>query len=248
MKSRLSEDDQGPGPLTALRPDAPFYAIGDIHGRLDLLESLLSRINPDDDQRLVFLGDYVDRGPNTADTLVALHEMSNRRPDDIICLMGNHEKMLLAFVDDPLGKGSSWLRNGGAATLRSFGIDAPPDRGSADQILAACDALESAIPQDLMQWLRQLPLSWNSGNIWCVHAAMDPAISPSVQSAGTMLWGHRDFLKTDRLDDAVVVHGHTTVVEPTRHFSRIAIDTGAHQSNRLTAAHLSQNACQFVCT
>ncbi len=237
-----------PRAFTQLKPETSFNAIGDVHGCSDLLDVLLEKIDPAQDQRLIFLGDYVDRGPNTAATLERLYVMTQQRPDDVICLMGNHEKMMLKFLDDPLGQGSNWLRHGGVETLASYGIDGVSGRASPDAAIAACEAFERALPIEIAQWLRQLPLQWQSGNICCTHAAMDPTIAPSAQAAKTMLWGHRDFLGIDRADDFVVVHGHTTVSAPARHASRIAIDTGAHKTGRLTAACIRHDHCAFITT
>ncbi|WP_168769203.1 metallophosphoesterase family protein [Yoonia maricola] len=236
-------------PITnVLQPDAPFFAIGDLHGRLDLMDSLLQKIDPSEDQTLVFLGDYIDRGPNAAGTLARLFALAHQRPNQVVCLMGNHEKMMLDFIDDPLGKGGGWLRNGGIATLESYGINGIADSASADDILEVCETFEGALPAGMLAWVRQLPLCWNSGNIWCVHAAMDPGTSPHAQRSKTMLWGHRDFMRADRKDDAVIIHGHTIVGKPTKHNSRIAIDTGAYQTQQLTAAHISAESCTFVST
>lgn len=231
-----------------LRPDAPFYAVGDIHGRVDLLTDLLARIDADQDQRIVFLGDYVDRGPNSAATLRLLYALQQRRPDQIFCLMGNHERMMCDFIDDPLDRGAIWLRNGGLATLASYGITQIGTKPTADQMIEACDALEAALPADMAAWLTRLPLSWNSGNIWCAHAAMDPEVDPSRQRSRTLLWGNRAFLDAPRQDDICVIHGHTIVDRPVNMNSRIAIDTGAYRTGKLTAVHVSHESCEFIST
>lgn len=231
-----------------LKPDAPFYAVGDIHGRADLLDKLLSQIGPDESAPMVFLGDYIDRGPDAAAALTQLFEMQNRHPSAVICLLGNHEKMMLDFIDDPLGNGANWLKYGGTATLRSFGVADVARQPNPDQAIALSGALEKALTPPLLHWLRRLPLSWNSGNIWCVHAAMDPAAPPDEQKSDVMLWGHRAFLRTPRHDGVSVVHGHTTVSKPSSHSSRIAVDTGACQTSRLTAAYVGTDTCRFITT
>lgn len=229
-----------------LRPDAPFYAIGDIHGCDDLLARLLSRIDPEDDQQLVFLGDYVDRGPASAGVLKRLFDMTRSYGDRIMCLRGNHERMMCQFIDDPLGKGARWLVNGGIETLKSFGISGVDRKPDADVAMAACDALEKAMPDGMIAWLNTMPLSWRSGNVWCTHAAMDPAVAPEDQKPNTMLWGHSAFLHTVRTDDICIVHGHTIVPLPINADSRISIDTGAYRSGALTAAHISPQGCEFI--
>lgn len=231
-----------------LRPDAPFYAVGDIHGRVDLLADLLARIDPDQDQKIVFLGDYVDRGPDSAAALQLLFELQQRRPDQIVCLMGNHERMMCDFMDDPLDRGAIWLRNGGMATLASYGITDIGAKPTADQTIKACEALEAALPADIATWLARLPLSWNSGNVWCAHAAMDPEVDPGRQQSRTLLWGNRAFLDAPRQDEICVIHGHTIVDRPVNMNSRIAIDTGAYRTGKLTAAHISHGQCNFIST
>lgn len=243
-----SLSDRSAGKENLLQPDSPFFAIGDIHGRSDLLDDLLAQIDTDQNEQLVFVGDYVDRGPDSARTLSRLYEMAQRRPGQVTCLMGNHEKMMLDFIDDPLGGQANWLRNGGVTTLESFGISGVSMHADADEAMAASDALEAALPADLFVWLRALPLFWNNGNIWCVHAALDPAAPPDAQRSGTMLWGNRDFLKMPRNDGICVVHGHTRVSAPENQNSRIAIDTGAYDTGLLTAAYIAQDTCRFIQT
>ncbi len=231
-----------------LKPTTPFFAIGDIHGCVALLKDLLARIDPDNDQNLIFLGDYVDRGPQSAETLSLLFKLSRERPDQVVCLKGNHEKMMCEFVDDPLDRGKRWLRNGGLDTLRSYGIDGLGEQPTPDEALDACDALEKALPKGMLEWLRELPLTWNSGNVWCVHAGMDPRTTPQRQRSGTLLWGHRDFMKLSRGDGICVVHGHTIVDAPANANGRVSIDTGAYVTGRLTAARIADQQCTFICT
>jgi serine/threonine protein phosphatase 1 len=231
-----------------IKPDAPFYAVGDIHGRFDLLVDLLARIDPADSQQIIFLGDYIDRGPDSARTLSYLYDLTLRRPKDVICLMGNHERMMLDFIDDPLGRGSGWLRNGGITTLASFGIKTRPQHHDSEQLLEICSAFEAVLPASLIKWMRQLPLCWNSGNMWCVHGAMNPAAPPVGQRSKTMLWGHRDFLNIPRQDGACIIHGHTSVAEPTNFDSRIAVDTGAYRTDKLTGAYITKGQCDFIST
>ncbi len=244
----VAGDNHGPVAQNTLKPDIPFIAVGDIHGRRDLLESLMSKVDPAGNRQLVFLGDYIDRGPDAAGTVSSLFAMAQARPEHVICLMGNHEKMMLDFLDDPLGRGMNWLRNGGIATLESYGIYGVRQRVDPDVALAACNALETALGSDVIAWLRHLPLYWNSGNVWCVHAAMDPAMAPTAQKVDTMLWGQRHFLNTARADGTCVVHGHTIVSDPVNFNSRISIDTGAYRTNRLTAALIADSHCAFVST
>lgn len=244
-KAGTGQDQNMPNELW---PDAPFLAIGDIHGRVDLVTDLVAKIDPNQDQKIVFLGDYVDRGPDSANTLLYLYELAQDRPDQIVCLMGNHEKMMCEFIDDPLDRGTRWLCNGGLATLRSYGITSVGETLTPDQVMEACEALEAALPDGIAAWLRNLPLSWNSGNIWCAHAAMDPELAPHQQRSNTLLWGNQAFLDSPRQDGICVIHGHTIVDKPSNTGTRIAIDTGGYKTGRLTAAHITHEHCNFICT
>lgn len=236
-----------PSVETRLAPARPFVAIGDIHGCHDLMHQHFQTLRQElgETMELVFLGDYADRGPHSAQVLAQLYDWQTASPETVICLMGNHEKMLLEFIDDPAGKGLRWLVNGGRETLASYGISLPEGHVSADDAADAADAFEEALPEGLETWLRGLPLIWSNGNIHCVHAAMDPHTAPDKQSRRTLLWGHRDFLTTPREDGQTVVHGHTIMAEPTIGDTRISIDTGAYHTGRLTAALISEGSCEF---
>ena len=122
-------DPRKPRFVAPITPDRPFVAVGDIHGRLDLLEALLVMLESEAPKLpLVFLGDYVDRGPDSAGVLRKLMTLEQDGAREVVCLMGNHEAMMLEFLDMPGAKWPLWTRNGGSATLRSFGLD--PDSGS----------------------------------------------------------------------------------------------------------------------
>ncbi|MEQ3748532.1 MAG: metallophosphoesterase family protein [Celeribacter sp.] len=219
--------------------------MGDIHGRADLLDRLLEKLHQQapPDARLICVGDYVDRGEESARTLRDLHALTQQHPDHVICLMGNHEEMLLNFLDAPAQAGPSWLRHGGLQTLASFGLPAPaPGSSGATPDTAAWedlrDRLRAALGPDLETWLRALPLRWSSGNVTVVHAGADPALPLEAQPAQALLWGHRDFTTTPRSDGHWVLHGHTITDAPQVQAGRIAIDTGAYATGRLTAALL----------
>lgn len=234
---------------TILEPERPFWAIGDIHGNAVLLDALLEKMRAEGAaEQVIFLGDYVDRGQHSSDVLAQIFKMQQECPDNVVCLMGNHEKMLLEFIDDPLGRGARWLANGGLETLASFGISGVKKRPDAEDAIDAADALEDAMPAGLQAWLRNLPMHWSSGNMHCVHAAMDPAKPVSRQREEVLLWGHRDFMKVPRSDGQSVVFGHVIVPKANVHDGRIAVDTGAYKTGRLTAALVEHGSCRFVST
>ena len=235
-----------------MTPERPFYAVGDVHGCRDQLNAALSRIDDDiethdvSDPMLVLLGDYIDRGPKSAEVLETLMALNLSEPDAVVCLLGNHEQMMLDFLDNPLKAGPRWLRNGGIDTLESYGIASISADAEQEQLYEACEELWDALPSETDLWLRQLPLHWSSGNLHCVHAALDPARSISQQSQDVMLWGCDSFLKTPRTDGNWVVHGHTVVDAPVWEHSRVSLDTGCYFTGTLTAAAFTNKTCRIV--
>ena len=248
LRHLFRSGDAGP------EPDRPLYLIGDIHGRADLLQKLFDLIDRDQSARgleqplAIFLGDYVDRGADSRRVLLTLSSMAEGLANDadaegeMLCLMGNHERMLLDFLDSPAEAGPRWLRNGGVQTLESFGLDGIAETAGPEVLEAARDALAEALGADatdgLAAWLRGLPLIAQSGNVAMVHAGCDPARAIDDQLPGTLLWGHPEFLIRPRNDGLWVAHGHTVVSRPAVTEGRIALDTGAWFSDRLTAAIL----------
>ncbi len=238
----------------ALAPDRPVIAIGDVHGCVSALDALLERIDAACEEdpalrgvMLVFLGDLVDRGPDSREVLARARALTEQLPENVACLLGNHELMMLDFIDDPLGRGLRWLAFGGAETLQSFGITPVSHKAKADAVMDTADALDEALNADGVQaWLRALPDRWLSGNVACVHAAMAPDRSFEDQSRRHLCWGQSEFLTRPREDGLWVVHGHTTVAEPTCIDGRVALDTGAYRTGRLTAAVISTGQCQFL--
>lgn len=216
-------------------PDEDFIAVGDIHGRYDLMQRLLARLSEHRElDRLVFLGDYIDRGEQSAEVLKGLHWLDGRS-GRAVCLRGNHEEMLLAFLEDPLAKGPDWLRHGGRQTLQSFGVFPVPPSAPAADWLAARDSLARAMGADMIGWLQQLPVIWQTGNIVAVHAGLDPAKPVAAQSESDLVWGHPEFLQTPRQDGVWVIHGHTIVDQVIPGKGRIGVDTGAFATGKLSA-------------
>lgn len=211
-------------------PNAPFRAAGDIHGRADLLARALARTGPP----LICVGDYIDRGPDSATVLRTLAT----RPD-VTCLMGNHEAMLLAFFEAPDREGPRWLRNGGVETLASFGISPAPDPRSPAALATTAEALRVAMGDALLDWLRGLPSLWQSGNVAVVHAGADPARPLDAQTPETLHWGHPSFPGRRRRDGVWIVRGHVIVPEPHAADGVVSIDTGAWATDRLTVTTIA---------
>ncbi|WP_371168149.1 metallophosphoesterase family protein [Aliiroseovarius sp. 2305UL8-7] len=227
-------------------PDAPFFAVADIHGRLDLLEGVLRQLEQvDEPHPTVFVGDYVDRGPDSAGVLRRLFDLQSAKPDQVVCLAGNHEDMLLGFLDDPVRYHRLWLRNGGAETLRSFNVMSPEDERESE-ILDARDELSAQLGADLRAWLSSLPVSWRSGNVWVTHAGADPAVDMERQDRHALIWGHPEFHKRAREDGQWVVHGHTIVPEVSTQEGRISIDTGAYLTGDLSFVRISDTGAAVI--
>lgn len=215
------------------RPDEPLVVIGDIHGRADLLERLLARLDKEHaDARKVFVGDYVDRGPNSRNVLDRLQNLP-----EAICLRGNHEEMMLGFVDNPAIHADRWFRNGGRETLESYEIvlESEPTAGA---IQAASARLADTLTIHTLDWLRALPLYWRSGNVVVAHAGPSPTEPLETQPDRVFTWGDNQFLRRGRTDGVWVAHGHWAVDRPFYGKGRISVDTGAWFTGKLTAARI----------
>ena len=229
-------------PDASPRPDRPLFVVGDLHGCHDLMLRAMEQIDGEsarlgaDASGVVFLGDYVDRGEQSRQVLEELMAVQAALPDQVTCLTGNHEKMLLDFLDRPAERGRRFLRYGGLQTLASFGVGGVSERASPAQIETAATRLRETMPEGMEAWIRALPYWTRSGDLVCVHAAMDPAIAPEHQENRSMIWGHPYFYEVPRPDGLWVAYGHDVVERPVIRERRISCDTGAYHSGRLTTA------------
>jgi serine/threonine protein phosphatase 1 len=206
------------------------FAIGDIHGCLEKLKSLLAACDAFRDSqsaRFIFLGDYIDRGPQSKDVLDLLIKGGGRRDRDFVCLRGNHEEMLIRAADKERSDRDlmTWWGNGGEATLKSYGVDDPSD-----------------VPAEHLDWLRSLPLHISDPHRLFVHGGIRPGIALSSQSAEDLLCIREPFLSSAADHGAIVVHGHTptTLRKPDLRPNRLNVDTGACFGGPLTAAAFSE--------
>lgn len=231
-----------PAPPAARVPQGTrVYAIGDIHGRLDLLDDLLFRIDADDRMRggtetqLIFLGDLVDRGPNSAGVVQrALELRQSGRP--IRFLMGNHEEVFLKALGGSLEALRFFVKIGGRATILSYGFDAAEyDRLEYDELLSA---LTQRVPQEHVIFLQGFEDRIAIGDYLFVHAGIRPRVPIEDQAGGDLRWIRSEFLDFRGDHGAVVVHGHTITDAVEERPNRIGIDTGAFASGRLTALGL----------
>lgn len=204
-------------------------AVGDIHGRLDLLRDLLAQIDREvgrTPHRLVCLGDYVDRGPDSAGVVALLRQrQACAPPGSVVCLQGNHEDMLLGALRGA-ERLALWLHNGGRDTLASFGVGRVED-----------------LPGDVLRWLAACPTFYEDERRHYVHAGLNPAFDRASQSDYDRLWIRDPFLLTERDFGRYVVHGHTPVHhgKPDTRSRRVNLDTGAAYGGPLTAALFSED-------
>jgi serine/threonine protein phosphatase 1 len=238
-----------------LPPGLLLYAVGDIHGRADLLDRLLELILEDaadaPAQRLslVFLGDYIDRGPDSRAVLERLRRLRDADGPDVCCLRGNHEQALLDFLADPAA-GPAWVRYGGDAALLSYGETAPRGASAVSPQCweDCCAALVHALPPADLAFLHSLPLSHVAGGYLFVHAGVRPKVALDAQSNRDLLTIREPFLSWGGALERVVVHGHTPAERPYDGPWRIGVDTGAYASGRLTAVRLCGSERRFLST
>lgn len=238
-----------PGPHAP--PGSRIYAIGDVHGRLDLLDALLDQIaldasDPATPKRrvLVLLGDLIDRGPDSRGVLNRAAQLIGGqilRDFEVYVLKGNHEDSLLRFLAGA-SDGAQWRANGGNEMMQSYGLDPRQSAGSLRV------ALLDALTQAQRRTLRDLPLSHIEGDYAFVHAGVKPGIPFNEQSPDDLLWIRQAFTGSDADFGYCVVHGHSPVTAPDVRTNRIAIDTRAWSSGVLTALVLEGAERRFLST
>lgn len=229
------------------------YAVGDIHGRADLLRTLMNSIREDASRGdyegkpiLIFLGDYVDRGFQSREVIdFLLGEWLS--PFETYFLKGNHEAAMIQFLTDP-DIGPRWAEYGGIETLVSYGVRPPRTRTSIEEWMAASEELNNKLPMEHRQFLGNLDLSVRIGDYVFVHAGVKPGVPLDQQTEYDMLWIREEFLSDRRPLGAVIVHGHTPIPQPHRDSRRIGLDTGAYLSGKLTAARFEHDTVEFIST
>lgn len=213
-----------------------IYAVGDIHGCADLLEGVLRRIdehigaNPIARPTLVFIGDYIDRGPSSRKVLDLLIATAKQRKT--VFLKGNHEAFLLDFIRDP-NVLKQWGKNGGFETLMSYGLR-PTHKSDKHSSANLSSELAAAMPDQHQEFLKNLELSFRCGDYFFAHAGVRPGIPLTAQAETDLLWIREDFLLHDGQFGKVVVHGHTPVHNIDIRPNRINIDTGAYATGLLS--------------
>ncbi len=227
------------------------YAVGDIHGRLDLLDDALSQIEADIDARppaqniLVFLGDLIDRGPSSAQVVERLRTY---RRDSVrkVFLSGNHEEVLLRLLRGESRYLLDWLRFGGAECARSYGVSSTQlKRMDRDQAVAL---LRTKIPDSHREFLRSFGDTFRIGSYLFVHAGLRPGVPLAEQNQSDLRWIREPFLDNDDDHGFIVVHGHTIAEQIDVRSNRIGLDTGAYRSGVLTAMGLEGQERWFLQT
>ncbi len=228
------------------------YAIGDIHGRLDLLRALHGLIERDAADRpelartVVYLGDYVDRGRHSRQTIDYLLD----EPLAGFCsvhLRGNHEAAMVQSLTDAR-MARHWLGFGGDMTLFSYGITLTASEATPETIAEAQIAFRAALPRRHYRFLRRLRSNLTVGDYHFVHAGIRPGVPLDAQDPEDLMWIRDTFLKSKKHHGKVVVHGHCPVEEVQFRDNRIAIDTNAHASGRLTALVLEGATRRLLAT
>jgi serine/threonine protein phosphatase 1 len=239
---RLPSSTRRPKPR--IGEDYRVYAVGDVHGRADLLVALTARIDDDLEEYPtakpleVFLGDYIDRGPDSR--LVLDHLIERRRSHAMIFLKGNHEAYAIAALRGQQVL-SEWMEIGAIPTLLSYGIKPSRPFDPVSEM-----AFSRAIPESHKRFINGLAMSFTCGDFFFTHAGVRPGVPLRTQSERDLLWIRDEFLVQEEDFGKVVVHGHTPVMEPDIRLNRINIDTGAYATGRLTCLVLEGEQMRFL--
>jgi len=229
-----------------------IYAIGDVHGRDDLLSELQTMIYHDasvvpyDRNVIIYLGDYIDRGLGVVKVIQNLMTPPPVSFESHF-LIGNHEAVLLQFLQDSR-IGRDWMKFGGEATLHAYGVPAPESSAPVEAFSAAQHELRARLPADHLQFFRELRLTVAFGDYVFVHAGLRPGVPFPDQNPDDMIWIRDDFLDSDEDFGFVVVHGHTPRSAVIRRHNRIGVDTGAYYSDCLSALVLEGNNVRVLAT
>jgi len=238
-------------------PDTVVYAIGDIHGRHDLLETIQRGIAFDAGMRraqrkvIVYLGDYLSRGH---DSRRAVERVLEWRPGDcgqveIVALKGNHEDLALRFLGGELSAGRHWFDYDGRDALRHYGVQVHDDAPLDDDAMQALRArFAAAIPAPHLEFFRGLKASHREGGYHFVHAGVRPGVALAEQGEHDQMWIRTRFLESGEDHGATVIHGHSSASEPQVRHNRIGIDTGAYATGVLTCLVLDGGERAFLQT
>lgn len=250
----------------------PIYAIGDIHGHKEMLDHALALIAADGgaEAQIVFLGDYVDRGPDSRGVIETLMD-GIAAGRNWVCVRGNHDRMFTRFVrqglahDPRVKSGLHWVnpRLGGAATLASYGVTGQPHfaphkfgdqeallhfEGTAGQIdeAALVRAAQNAVPQAHLDFIDGLPLTYQTGDLLFVHAGLRPGVALRDQAEDDLIWIRGGFLDSDHDFGRLIVHGHTALDHPQHFGNRVDLDGGTGYGRPLHPAVFKGRDCWLL--
>ena len=253
MLSRFIDKFRKP-PEEGTSPSIPdgqrLYCVGDIHGRADLLNQLHEIILEDantytDKKTIVYLGDYVDRGEQSKQVIDVLLSQPLSGFETVF-LLGNHEKIMLDFIDYPEAA-ASWLGFGGRETLNSYGIPLAYIPTSSE-VPGLAEQLDKALPDAHREFMQNCDESWQCGSYYFVHAGIRPGVALDKQTLEDKLWVRDIFLQHTGTHDAIIVHGHSICTEPELLPNRIGIDTGAFATGVLSCLVLEGNQQRILQT
>lgn len=250
LLKKILNSRQAESGIIGLPNNHRLYCVGDIHGRLDLLQEVHQKIecdalNFDGAKILVYLGDYIDRGMHSKQVIDCLLE--NIFFDfKKVFLLGNHEQVMLQFL---LSKDASiahdWFKFGGLSTLVSYGVNVRGIPTSKDLERLRVEFREK-LPATHLDFFEHLVLNYEIGGYFFVHAGVRPKVKLQRQRPEDMLWIREEFLNSDVFHGKVIIHGHSVTEEPEIHHNRIGMDTGAYSSGRLTCAVFEGIGCNFL--
>lgn len=230
-----------------------IYAIGDVHGRLDLLDEMHELIRNDAEiiapgTRLlvVYLGDYIDRGPRSSDVIDRLLDNPLSPDFDTVYLRGNHEDIMLGFLDAGT-RAAAWFRHGGRETLQGYGLVAP-DPTADGKFPAARTALAERLPPAHRAFLDATKFMHREGDYLFVHAGIRPGVTLEKQDPTDFMWIRHEFMDSEAHFGVCVVHGHTIEARPAITDQRIGLDTGAYYTGVLSCAVIEGDAVRFLQT
>jgi serine/threonine protein phosphatase 1 len=229
-----------------------IYAIGDIHGRLDLLDEMHLLIREDAASAgansrivVVYLGDYIDRGPRSREVIDRL--LNSPLADfETIHLRGNHEDIMLGFLDEGT-RGAPWFRHGGRETLQSYGVSAPRHEADQDFPVAQAD-LRQSLPRAHRAFLDDTRAMYRAGDYLFVHAGVRPGVAVADQNPTDFMWIRHEFMDSEVDFGVCVVHGHTIEARPAITNNRIGLDTGAYYTGQLSCAVIEDDTIRFLQT
>ena len=230
-------------------PRTRAYAIGDVHGQLDLLRDLLDQIDADSRARpcerefIIFLGDLIDRGPDSRGVLQLLQAIRSNLPNPVF-LMGNHEEMLLRVLGDDPARVWDWMSFGGYEFAQSYGVEVGRLATLSAQDAAA--EIRAAMPADDIAFVESFVDSFRFGDYLFVHAGIRPGVALEQQKIADLRWIREEFLESSAVHPFMVVHGHTISDGPDERSNRIGIDTGAYASGVLTALCLEGTQRKYL--